>query len=287
MYASSALEARPADGEGLIDNELLPAPQPLPCLITINGTEIEARTGDSILAAARRAGISIPSMCADPRIKPSGGCGLCVVEIEGQAGPVKACATAVYEGVAVETETPRLKKLRQARLNDYLANHNAYCTPPCQAACPAGIDIAGYIALIGNGQYVEATALIKQRLPLPGILGRVCPRPCEDHCRRQQIDGQAVAICDLKRFAADRARAAGQPTQPKPKSATGKRVAIVGRDHPACRQPTTWRSKVTQVNSVEAEQSLAARCASAFQPIAYPTSFSTRRSATFWRLALK
>ena len=228
MYASSALEARPADGEGLIDNELLPAPQPLPCLITINGTQIEARTGDSILAAARGAGISIPSMCADPRIKPSGGCGLCVVEIEGQAGPVKACATAVYEGVAVETETPRLKKLRQARLNDYLANHNAYCTPPCQAACPAGIDIAGYIALIGNGQYVEATALIKQRLPLPGILGRVCPRPCEDHCRRQQIDGQAVAICDLKRFAADRARAAGQPTQPKPKSATGKRVAIVG-----------------------------------------------------------
>ena len=53
MYASSALEARPADGEGLIDNELLPAPQPLPCLITIDGTEIEARTGDSILAAAR------------------------------------------------------------------------------------------------------------------------------------------------------------------------------------------------------------------------------------------
>ena len=102
MYASSALEARPADGEGLIDNELLPAPQPLPCLITINGTEIEARTGDSILAAARGAGISIPSMCADPRIKPSGGCGLCVVEIEGQAGPVKACATAVYEGVAIE-----------------------------------------------------------------------------------------------------------------------------------------------------------------------------------------
>ncbi len=228
MYASSALEARPADGEGLIDNELLPAPQPLPCLITINGTEIEARTGDSILAAARGAGISIPSMCADPRIKPSGGCGLCVVEIEGQAGPVKACAAAVYEGLAVETETPRLKKLRQARLNQYLSNHNAYCTPPCQQACPAGIDIAGYIRLIAEKKYVEATALIKLMLPLPGILGRVCPRPCEDPCRRKQIDGEPVAICSLKRYAADKAVEDGRPTQPTPKRSTGKKVAVVG-----------------------------------------------------------
>ena len=105
MYASSALEARPADGEGLIDNELLPAPQPLPCLITINGTEIEARTGDSILASSRRAGISIPSMCADPRIRPTGGCGMCVVEVEGRSEPVKACRTAVFEELAVQTET--------------------------------------------------------------------------------------------------------------------------------------------------------------------------------------
>ncbi len=228
MYASSALEARPADGEKLIDNELLPAPQPRACLITIDGMEIEARTGDSILAAARRAGISIPSMCADPRIKPTGGCGMCVVEVEGRSEPVKACGTVVFEGLAVQTGTAALAGLRRARLDGFLANHNAYCAPPCQAACPAGIDIAGYIAMIGKGDYGGAVALIKEKLPLPGILGRICPRPCEDRCRRLQIDGQAVSICALKRYAADKARAAGQPTQPAPKPATGKRVAIVG-----------------------------------------------------------
>ena len=93
---------------------------------------------------------------------------------------------------------------------------------------PPGIDVAGYIAMIGKGDYGGAVALIKERLPLPGILGRVCPRPCEDRCRRSQIDSQPVAICALKRYAADKARAAGQPSQPQPKPATGKRVAIVG-----------------------------------------------------------
>ena len=212
----------------LIDSPLLPSPQGQPCRITINGTPVEARTGDSILAAAGRAGIAIPSMCDDPRIKPSGGCGLCVVETGGQNVPVSACSTAVYDGLAVETETPRLAELRKARLDEYLSNHNAYCTPPCQAACPAGIDIAGYINLIAKKQYVEATALIKEKLPLPGILGRVCPRPCEDPCRRMQIDGEPVAICALKRYAADKALETGRPTQPTPRPATGKRVAVVG-----------------------------------------------------------
>ncbi len=82
--------------------------------------------------------------------------------------------------------------------------------------------------MIGKGDYGGAVALIKEKLPLPGILGRICPRPCEDRCRRLQIDGQAVSICALKRYAADKARAAGQPTLPAPKPATGKRVAIVG-----------------------------------------------------------
>ncbi|MCP4391585.1 MAG: FAD-dependent oxidoreductase, partial [Gammaproteobacteria bacterium] len=92
----------------------------------------------------------------------------------------------------------------------------------------AGIDIAGYIELILQKDYVGSTALIKEMLPLPGVLGRVCPRPCEDPCRRVQIDNQPVAICALKRFAADRAAEAELPTQPEPKPATGKRVAVVG-----------------------------------------------------------
>lgn len=198
------------------------------CAITINGRSLVARRGETILAAARRAKIEIPALCTDPRLKPSGECGLCVVQLGGFAEPVKACVTTVADGMTITTESDLLSARRKLRLNGYLADHNAFCEPPCQVACPAGIDIAGYIELISEKRYVEATTLIKETLPLPGILGRVCPRPCEDPCRRRQIDGEPVAICALKRFAADKAAEAGLPTQPTPKPATGKRVAVIG-----------------------------------------------------------
>jgi formate dehydrogenase major subunit len=196
--------------------------------ILIDGKPAAILSGDTIYAAARRAGIEIPAMCADPRIKPTGACGMCLVSVAGRDAPVTSCQELAVEGMSVTTDNPRLATARQSRLNVYLSDHNAYCQPPCQAACPAGIDIAGYIDLILKRKYVEATALIKEMLPLPGILGRVCPRPCEDPCRRIQIDGQPVAICALKRFAADKAAETGRPTQPVPKPATGKRVAVVG-----------------------------------------------------------
>jgi heterodisulfide reductase subunit A2 len=73
---------------------------------------------------------------------------------------------------------------------------------PCGTTCPAGVNVQGYVQLIGQGKYAEAIRLIKERLPLPGVLGRVCPHPCESACRRSEID-RPVAIRDLKRFAAD------------------------------------------------------------------------------------
>ncbi len=73
---------------------------------------------------------------------------------------------------------------------------------PCVGACPAGVNVQGYIQLIASGRYEAAYRLIQERLPLPGVLGRVCPHPCEAACRREAVD-EPVAIRDLKRFAAD------------------------------------------------------------------------------------
>lgn len=74
---------------------------------------------------------------------------------------------------------------------------------PCVIACPAGLNVQGYVQLIGQGKYLQAVQLIRERVPLPGVLGRVCPHPCEYQCRRLEVD-EAIAIRDLKRFAADR-----------------------------------------------------------------------------------
>ena len=73
---------------------------------------------------------------------------------------------------------------------------------PCVQTCPAGINIQGFVALIRVGRYREALELIMEKMPLPGSLGRICPAPCEVRCRRQEVDAP-LAICKLKRFAAD------------------------------------------------------------------------------------
>jgi heterodisulfide reductase subunit A-like polyferredoxin len=78
-----------------------------------------------------------------------------------------------------------------------------YGRPPCNLTCPAALNVQGYVQLIKVGKYQEAVQLIMERLPLPGVLGRICPHPCEDRCLRRKVDAP-VAICDLKRFAADR-----------------------------------------------------------------------------------
>ncbi len=73
---------------------------------------------------------------------------------------------------------------------------------PCRLACPAGLNVQGYVQMVGQGKYEEALKIIMEDLPLPGVLGRICPHGCEDACRRCEVD-QPVAIRDLKRLAAD------------------------------------------------------------------------------------
>lgn len=75
--------------------------------------------------------------------------------------------------------------------------------PPCKAACPAGLDIRGYMTLVTQGLYEDALNLIESRVPMPGVVGRVCPRFCEPKCNRRQLDGEPLAIDAVKRFVAD------------------------------------------------------------------------------------
>jgi len=93
----------------------------------------------------------------------------------------------------------------------------------CGEACPAGIDIPRYVRLIGEGKFAESLAVIKQAVPFPGILGRVCFAPCEDNCRQAKQE-EPIAIRTLKRFAYDHATYEEKITAKQ----TGKRVAVIG-----------------------------------------------------------
>ena len=95
---------------------------------------------------------------------------------------------------------------------------------PCVALCPAGVDIPGYIALIGEGRCEDAVRLIRKDNPFPTACAYICEHPCEARCRRNMVD-DALNIRGLKRYAVDHA---GDVPQPKPAKATGKSVAIIG-----------------------------------------------------------
>ncbi|MEJ2671064.1 MAG: FAD-dependent oxidoreductase [Deltaproteobacteria bacterium] len=97
--------------------------------------------------------------------------------------------------------------------------------PPCTLTCPAEINVQGYVQLIKMGKYADAVKLIMERLPLPGVLGRVCPHPCEAKCRRAELD-EPVAICGLKRFAADQVDL--DAITPPLVEAKSDKIAIIG-----------------------------------------------------------
>ena len=360
--------------------------------LTVNGEVIEALEGTTILEAAKVAGIYIPVLCYHPDLPvansvrsaraifqgdrmmenampeaPAKGCGLCVVEVEGEVEPVGSCGTEIKEGMVVVTDNERIKALRQENLASILERHPHACltcvqqegcgrsrcsanvpenerccsrfghcelqdvanyigispsTPkwaptdfpildeqplfvrddnlcigctrcvracaelrgieaigfvydeagrvrigslgptleasgckfctacvavcptgalmdksirpgkreedlvPCREACPAHVDVPGYLRLIAQGKRDEANAVIREKVPFPGILGRVCIHPCEEVCRRGQVN-QAVSVCALKRYAADgdnglwKKAGAVNPD-------TGKKVAVIG-----------------------------------------------------------
>ncbi len=98
----------------------------------------------------------------------------------------------------------------------------------CQWACPAHTNVPEYIRLIAQGRFTDAYMLNRESNVFPAILGRTCDRPCEPACRRGRLDGKPVAICRLKRVAADHRGEIADLLPPIPARKNGKRIGIVG-----------------------------------------------------------
>jgi len=195
--------------------------------ITIDGHEIQVQKGITVLEAARTNGIEIPTLCHDKRVEVYGACGLCVVEANGSPKLLRACATKVSEGMSILTNTPRVISSRKCALNLLLSDHVGDCKAPCSLACPAGTDCQGYVGLVANGEYKEAVKLIKQKLPLPASIGRICPHPCETACRRQLVE-EPIAIAQIKSFVGDIELLDENKYIPEILADSGKKIAVIG-----------------------------------------------------------
>ena len=195
--------------------------------LNINGIEVTAFPGQTVLEVAKENGIEIPTLCYDERVKVYGACGLCVVEMEGSPKLFRACATAVAEGMVIKTDTPKVKESRKVALELLLSDHTGDCRPPCALNCPAGTDCQGYVGMVANGQFKEAVKRIKEVFPLPSSIGRVCPHPCESACRRKMVE-EPISIAFIKSFVGDKDLASGNPYMPECEEPTGHSVAVIG-----------------------------------------------------------
>ncbi len=293
--------------------------------LNINGQEITARRGTTILEAAAAAGIYIPALCAYAGLRPlpdevpDRACQLCLVEVGGEV--VLSCKTLVSEGMKVDTESARVREMRPSHLTAIMRRHpntcftcdrRQRCSPldiclrqvaveercvtcprntncelqkavdhigitkelppytlkkldirndspffvrdhnlcilcqrcvrvcesirgasaiefayPCYKACPSGIDIPRYVRLIARGRPEAALAVIREKVPFPGSLGRVCIHPCEAACQRGQAVDKPICIRMLKRYAHDNSDGEWKKRSKK-LPPTGKKVAVVG-----------------------------------------------------------
>ncbi|HXU85266.1 MAG TPA: FAD-dependent oxidoreductase [Verrucomicrobiae bacterium] len=220
--------------ERLISTQSPQRPQSTPRIrIEVDGRVVEGFEGQTILEVCRDNGIEIPTLCYEPKLPGFGACRMCVVEVEGEEHPPISCSRTCEPEMVVKTQTEEVRRLRRTNLELIFSDHNAYCLPPCQNKCPSHIDIPGFLKANAEADFTESTRIFKRTIPFPSVLGRVCPAPCEEHCRRDEVD-EAIAIRDSHRYAGDQVIKAMMddgidppvPFEVQPRS--GRRAAIIG-----------------------------------------------------------
>ncbi len=198
----------------------------MPRLI-IDNRQIEVPDGTTILEAASKLGIEIPTMCFLKGYDHSTSCMICVVKLSDSGKLTPACSAPAQEGMQIETDCDEVRQAQTTALELLLSDHVGDCLGPCNMTCPARMNIPLMIRQIEAGKLTEAIATVKANIALPAVLGRICPKPCEKPCRRAAYD-TAVSICLLKRYVADVDLNSDHPYMPNCEPDKNKKIAIIG-----------------------------------------------------------
>ena len=169
---------------------------------TIDGREMRAQQGQTILDVAKANGIVIPTLCHHEKISRTTSCFVCVVRHSQTGRYIPSCAALPAADQNYESSSRDVFEMRQTALNLLLSEHTGDCEAPCTISCPAHARVEEYVRAGRQGNFLETLKILKQRIPLPVSISRVCPRFCERDCRRN-IQDAPVAINDFKRLAAD------------------------------------------------------------------------------------
>src|SRR5678815_5658356 len=151
-------------------------------IITIDRREVEVAEGASVLDAARELGLDIPTLCYLEKCGPLNSCLVCLVKINGKLVP--SCGIPAQPGMVVESETNEVHEARRTALELLFSDHVGDCLSPCHRLCPLQMNIPLMLRQIQAGKLDEAIVTVREALPMPSVLGRLCHHPCEQGCRR-------------------------------------------------------------------------------------------------------
>jgi len=164
--------------------------------ITINDKDVEIINGETLLEAALRIGLEIPSLCYAKDAVHQSSCMVCAVKNRTNGQIIPSCTTCPADGMAIETDSEEVRHIRTLSLELLLSDHRADCEAPCSTVCPAGLDIERMLRYYDAVQPEKAYTLISKSFALPEIACDACKAPCEKACRRRTIDS-AVTIRDV------------------------------------------------------------------------------------------
>ncbi len=195
--------------------------------LKIDSQNIEVENGVTVLNAAQKLGITIPTMCFLEGYSNHPSCMVCVVKDAKTGKLFPSCAMPAQEDMDIITFDEEIRVARQEALELLLSDHVGDCEAPCRPSCPAFMNIPKMNRLIASGDFAGAHRTVKEHIALPLVLGYICPAPCEKACRRTQVD-DAVSICQLKKIVAIDDFQNEQFFLHEKKAKSGKKIAIIG-----------------------------------------------------------
>ncbi|MFZ4398458.1 MAG: FAD-dependent oxidoreductase [Bacteroidales bacterium] len=195
--------------------------------LKIDNIEIFVPEGTTLLKAAEKTGIHIPTMCYNENVSNHASCMICAVKnnISGEFLP--SCEVKVQQDMDISCSSQEVAEFRKDALELLLSDHVGNCEAPCRISCPAFMNIPLMNRLIAQGDFEKALEVVKEEIALPLILGFICSAPCENACRRKQMEA-AVSICQLKKFVALEDSNKEKYYLPEKSPEKNKKTAVIG-----------------------------------------------------------